>query len=258
MDFFSATVMKIVGGNGMVFSFAVIGVMTYVATYLSKNVLKGRIDPSALAVIMSLILAYIGGSITGGKRGISDVTLFAGMGFVGGGMWLNYTLISTAYGAKIEELKKAGLAGGLALVVGTVIAFVVGVIAAYAAGYRDAISLTTIGAGAVTFAVGPVTGAALGATSDVIALGIAAGVVKSVSVMVLTPFLAKPFGLKTPAAAMVYGGLMGTTSGTSAGLAATDPRLVPYGATTATFYTGFGCLVCPSIGYFAILAIFGG
>ncbi|WP_321345221.1 malonate transporter subunit MadM [Breoghania sp.] len=258
MDFFSTTIMKIVGSYGMVTTFAVLGIMTIIATYLSKNVLKGRIDPSALAVIMALILAYIGGAATGGKRGISDVTFFAGMGFVGGGMWLNYTLIATAYGAKLEELKKAGLAGGLALVVGTIIAFVVGALAAYAAGYRDAVSLTTIGAGAATFAVGPVTGAALGATSDVIALSIAAGVVKSVSVMILTPFLAKPFGLTTPAAAMVYGGLVGTTSGTSAGLAATDARLVPYGATTATFYTGFGCLVCPSIGYFAVLALTGG
>jgi hypothetical protein len=50
---------------------------------------------------------------------------------------------------------------------------------------------------------------------------------------------------------------MGTTSGTAAGLAATDPRLVPYGAMVATFYTGFGCLVCPSICFFATRAILG-
>lgn len=29
---------------------------------------------------------------------------------------------------------------------------------------------------------------------------------------------------------MIYGGLMGTTSGVAGGLAATDPKLVPYGA----------------------------
>jgi len=44
---------------------------------------------------------------------------------------------------------------------------------------------------------------------------------------------------------------MGTTSGVAAGLAATDARLVPYGAMTATFYTGFGCLLAPSVLYFA-------
>ena len=86
-------------------------------------------------------------------------------------------------------------------------------------------------------------------------LSIAAGVVKSITVMLLTPMIAKKIGLTTPRAAMVFGGLMGTTSGTSAGLAATDPKLVPYGAMVATFYTGLGCLLCPSVLYF-IMKIF--
>ena len=54
---------------------------------------------------------------------------------------------------------------------------------------------------------------------------------------------------------MVYGGLMGTTSGVAAGLAATDPELVPYGAMTATFYTGVGCLLAPSVLFFAVEAL---
>ena len=80
-----------------------------------------------------------------------------------------------------------------------------------------------------------VTGAALGASSEVMAISIAAGLVKSVLVMVGTPFVAKYIGLNNPMTAMVYGGLMGTTSGVTGGLAATDPKLVPYGAVTATF-----------------------
>ena len=39
-------------------------------------------------------------------------------------------------------------------------------------------------------------------------------------------------------------------------MAATDPKLVPYGAMTATFYTGVGCLLGPSILYFIVSAIF--
>ena len=54
-------------------------------------------------------------------------------------------------------------------------------------GYTDAISITTIGAGAITYIVGPVTGAALGADSTVVALSIATGVFKAVLVMVGTP-----------------------------------------------------------------------
>ena len=45
--------------------------------------------------------------------------------------------------------------------------------------------------------------------------------------------------------------------GTWGGLAATDPKLVPYGALTATFHTGIGCLVGPSLLYFAVRGLVG-
>ena len=55
---------------------------------------------------------------------------------------------------------------------------------------------------------------------------------------------------------IVGGGLAGTVSGVSAGLAATDRKLVPYGALVATFHTGLGCLLCPSLLYLVIRALF--
>jgi malonate transporter MadM subunit len=79
--------------------------------------------------------------------------------------------------------------------------------------------------------------------------------VKAILVMTLTPFLAKSIGLDNPRAAMIFGGLMGTNSGVMAGLAATDPKLVPYGAMTATFYTGLGCLLGPSVVFFIVKLI---
>jgi len=79
------------------------------------------------------------------------------------------------------------------------------------------------------------------------ALSIAAGLVKSILVMVATPLMAPYVGLNNPKSAMIFGGLMGTNSGVAAGLAAVDPKLVPYGAMTATFYTGLGCLLAPSV-----------
>jgi malonate transporter MadM subunit len=54
---------------------------------------------------------------------------------------------------------------------------------------------------------------------------------------------------------MVFGGLAGTVSGVSAGLAATDRKLVPYGALVATFHTGIGCLLAPSVLYFVVRAL---
>jgi len=76
-----------------------------------------------------------------------------------------------------------------------------------------------------------------------------------VLVMVGTPLVAHRIGLDNPNAAMIYGGLMGTTSGVAGGLAATDPKLVPYGAMTATFYTGVGCLLAPSVLFVIVRAL---
>jgi hypothetical protein len=47
--------------------------------------------------------------------------------------------------------------------------------------------------------------------------------------MTTTPFVARLIGLDNPRAALVFGGLMGTTSGVAGGLAATDERPVPTG-----------------------------
>ena len=79
--------------------------------------------------------------------------------------------------------------------------------------------------------------------------------VKTIITTVSTPLVAKAIGLNNPQSAVVFGGLIGTTSGVAAGLAATDPKLVPYGALTATFYTGLGCLLCPSV-FYLILKVF--
>ena len=123
-------------------------------------------------------------------------------------------------------------------------------------GYTNPVAITTTGAGAATYIVGPVTGAAIGASSEIIALSVAAGLVKSILVMIGTPMVAKMIGLDNPQSAMVFGGLMGTTSGVAGGLAATDPRLVPYGVMTATFYTGLGRLLGPSVLFLTVSVLF--
>lgn len=236
--------------NGFVMSFLIIGVLSYLATLISDKLLRGRIPGSAVAIFFGLILAYIGGAISGGDKGISDVGIFAGVGVLGASTLRDFTIIATAYGAKLSEIKKCGFLGVIALLIGILSSYIVGALIAVAFGYTDAASVSTIGAGAVTFVVGPVTGAAIGADSTVIALSVATGLVKSVSIMLLTPLVAKKIGLTTPQAAIVFGGLVGSVSGTSTALASVDKKLVPYGAMIATFYTGVGCLLCPSVLYF--------
>ncbi|MEK4496732.1 MULTISPECIES: malonate transporter subunit MadM [Ureibacillus] len=233
--------------NGLITAFVVVGLTMWLAYFISDKFTKGRIHGSAIAIVIGLVLAYFGGVATGGTKGIADVSFLAGMGFLGGSMLRDFAIVATSFGANFDEIKKAGFKGVISLFIGVVLSFIVGVIFAFVFGYRDAVSITTIGAGTVTYIVGPVTGAALNASSEVIAISIAAGLVKAVLVMVGTPFIARFIGLNNPTSAMVYGGLMGTTSGVTGGLAATDPKLVPYGAVTATFYTGLGCLLCPTL-----------
>lgn len=241
---------KLLSKHDLVMAFLVVGVIMYVSYWLSKKLTGGKIPGAAIAITAGLVLAYFGG-----KKGIADIPLFAGMAVLGGSMMRDFSIVSTAMGASISEIKKTGWIGVISLLLGISAAFFIGGMIGYVMGYHDIKSVVTIGAGACTFIVGPVTGNAIGATSDVIAISIAIGVVKSVLVTVMTPFIAKRIGLDNPQTAMIYGGMMGTTSGVAAGLAATDPKLVPYGALTATFYTGLACLLCPSVLYF-ILSFF--
>ncbi|MDN4494370.1 malonate transporter subunit MadM [Ureibacillus aquaedulcis] len=233
--------------NGLVTAFLVVGLTMWIAYFISGKLTKGRIHGSAIAIVLGLVLAYIGGVVTEGTKGISDISFMAGMGFLGGSMLRDFAIVATSFGANFDEIKKAGFRGVISLFLGVVLSFAIGAIFAFMFGYRNSVDIATIGAGTATYIVGPVTGAALGASSEVIAISIAAGLVKSVLVMVGTPFIAKYIGLNNPMTAMVYGGLMGTTSGVAGGLAATDAKLVPYGAVTATFYTGLGCLLAPTV-----------
>jgi len=239
----------------LVSAFAVIGVLVAVSYLISHKLTRGRLHGSAIALFLGLVLAYVGGALSGGDKGLADLPDFAGVGIMGGAMLRDLAIVSTAFGVRMDEFRKAGIQGVAALLIGLGVSFFIGACVAYAFGYRDAVSMTTLGAGAATFIVGPVTGSALGASSEVLALSVAAGLVKSILVMIATPFVAKSIGLNNPRSALIFGGLMGTTSGVAGGLAATDPALVPYGALTATFYTGLGCLLGPSLVFFIIKSL---
>ena len=242
--------------NNLIVAFAAVGATIWVSYFLANKLTAGRIHGSAIAISLGLVAAYWGGITTGGSAGVADIALLSGIGLMGGGMLRDFAIVSTAFGVHLGEMKKVGIAGVISIFAGVVVSFIVGAAAAVLFGYTDPVEITTIGAGAVTYIVGPVTGEAIGASSAVITLSVAAGLVKAILVMIGTPMVAKSIGLNNPQSAMVYGGLMGTTSGVAAGLAATDPRLVPYGAMTATFYTGVGCLLGPSVLFFITSAIF--
>jgi malonate transporter MadM subunit len=243
--------------NGLIVAFLFVGLLTWATDLISKKALKGRIPGSALAIGLALVLGYVGGLFAEGEQGLADLSYFKGLSILGGSMFRDFAIVATATGASFFLIRKSGILGLVSLALGIGLFFAFGVAIGWLMGYRDAVSLCTIGAGACTYIVGPITGGALGASSEIIALSIGTGVVKAIAVTMLTPALAKWIGLNSPAAAMAYGGIMGTTSGVAAGLAATDPTLVPYGAVTATFYTGLGCLICPSLFYLVLSTLLG-
>ncbi|MCB0839044.1 MAG: malonate transporter subunit MadM [Bacteroidetes bacterium] len=238
---------QIIDKNGLLFAFLIVGLIMWISFGISKRITKNKIPGVAIAILAGLTLATLGD-----EKGLADIPLFAGMALLGGSMLRDFSVVATAMGADLDKIKQAGLAGTISLLLGVGFSFFLGVIIARLMGYTDAESLTTIGAGACTYIVGPITGAAVGASSEVIAISIATGVVKTIVATIGTPLIAKTIGLDNPHSAVVFGGLIGTTSGVAAGLAATDPKLVPYGAMTATFYTGLGCLLCPSVFYFLV------
>lgn len=248
----STWVEKFLINNGLVVAFLAVALIMLLSSWVSAKITKKKIPDSAIAIFLGLLLAYIVGRLTKGTKGIADVSVFSGFGVMGGAMFRDFAVVSTAMGASFVEVKKSGWIGMVSLLIGVGGTFLLGAGLAAAFGYTDARSITTIGAGACTFIVGPITGAAIGADSSVIAISIASGVFKSILVTIATPAIAKYIGLDNPSSAMAFGGLAGTTSGVAAGLAATDPKLVPYGAMTATFYTGLGCLLCPSVFYFVV------
>jgi malonate transporter MadM subunit len=249
------SLLSILQKNALLTAFAFIGILVWLSYQISARLTRGHVHGSAIAIMLGLVLAYLGGRAMGGNQGLADFSVLAGVGIMGGAMFRDFAIVATAFGADLSELKRAGWVGALSVLIGVVLSFFVGAVVAVLFGYTDAVSISTIGAGAATYIVGPVTGTALGAESGVIALSVAAGLTKSVLVMIGTPFIAPLIGLNNPHSALIYGGLMGTTSGVAGGLAATDPKLVPYGAMTATFYTGVGCLLAPSVLFLAVKAI---
>ena len=180
--------------NNLVVAFAVVGLTIWLSYLLADRLTAGRIHGSASAIAVGLVAAWAGGVATGGNRGVADFALLSGIGLMGGGMMRDFAIVATAFGAQLSELKKAGLAGVVSIFAGVIVSFVVGAAIAVMFGYTDPTEITTIGAGAVTYIVGPVTGEAIGASQEMITLSVAAGLVKSILVMIGTPLVARYIG----------------------------------------------------------------
>jgi malonate transporter MadM subunit len=145
---------KAAAHNGLVTAFAVVGFIVLVSGQISRRLTFGRVHGSAIAIVIGLALAYWGGTTTGGHKGLADLSLFGGIGLMGGAMLRDFAIVATAFEVQATEARKAGMIGVVSLLLGTVLPFIVGATVARAFGYSDAVSMATIGAGAVTYIVG--------------------------------------------------------------------------------------------------------
>ena len=122
--------------NGLVTAFAVVGLVMMVSGFLSRRLTGGRVQGSAIAILLGLAMAYVGGRMSGGTKGLADIAQFSGIGLMGGNMLRDFAIVATAFEVHPEEARRAGWVGLIALLLGTVLPFMVGVGVARAFGYK--------------------------------------------------------------------------------------------------------------------------
>ena len=126
--------MNVLVQNALITAFVFVGILVWLSYAISNKLTKGHIHGSAIAITLGLILAYIGGSVTGGNQGIADLSVLAGVGIMGGAMFRDFAIVATAFGARLSALKSAGVIGAASVVIGVVLSFVVGAVVAISFG----------------------------------------------------------------------------------------------------------------------------
>ena len=101
--------------NGLITAFAVVGAIMWLSVVLSKYLTFGRVHGSAIAIVIGLVLAWVGGTITGGQKGLADMALFSGIGLMGGAMLRDFAIVATAFEVQATEARRAGMIGAVAL-----------------------------------------------------------------------------------------------------------------------------------------------
>ena len=137
--------------QSLVAAFAVVGAVMWVSLVISRRLTAGRVHGSAIAIVMGLGLAYVGGLVTGGQKGLADIPVFAGIGLMGGAMLRDFAIVATAFEVDAIEARRAGLLGVVSLGLGTILPFIVGGLVAAARG-GPIVLIAGLGAVSICFA----------------------------------------------------------------------------------------------------------
>jgi len=100
--------------NALITALAVTGLMMFVSHLLSKYLTQGKLQSSAIAITLGLVIAYFAGVYTEGSKGVSDIAIFSGFALLGGAMLRDLAIASTAFEVDVKEVKKAGKVGMIA------------------------------------------------------------------------------------------------------------------------------------------------
>ena len=103
------SMIKVITSYGLISGFAVIGITMWFSYWLSDTFTKGRLHGSAIAILLGLVLSYIGGAMTGGQKGVVDLPLLSGIGLLGGAMLRDFAIVATAFGVNVNELKRRAM-----------------------------------------------------------------------------------------------------------------------------------------------------
>jgi malonate transporter MadM subunit len=80
-------------------------VRSWACPLLSRGLTRGRIHASAIAILGALLLAWIGGELTGGKKGLADVSGLGGLALMGGAMLRDFAIVATAF--EVDVVRRA-------------------------------------------------------------------------------------------------------------------------------------------------------
>ena len=102
MDYITRLLIK----NDFVVALSLTALFLLVSYWLSRKLTNNKIPGSAIAIFSGLLLAFFCGKYTGGKKGVADINVLSGFSILGGAMFRDFAIVSTAFGANFTEIKK--------------------------------------------------------------------------------------------------------------------------------------------------------
>lgn len=74
------TLAAVLAKNALITAFVCVGMIVWLSYFLSAKLTRGHLHGSAVAIAIGLMLAWLGGTKTGGSNGLADFTVLSGIG----------------------------------------------------------------------------------------------------------------------------------------------------------------------------------